>query len=197
MLLNVFVYHTNYMQKNTLTELKINQIITFSFSSFNSCFVLFVTGFFWLPVFLYYLISFIALQETVGKFFQTDIAENALVGIFSILLIADLLVWFLVLYFLFLFPSEWSEFFFFSDHTTNEELNSIGNLKGKEKSLLIPPLRDNCWWHFHLCLCRYIAVSPSQLYTNSIMLTCHSFVSVIDAHTHIVFQCGNIPCFIY
>ena len=113
MLLNVFVYHTNYMQKNTLTELKINQIITFSFSSFNSCFVLFVTGFFWLPVFLYYLISFIALQETVGKFFQTDIAENALVGSFSILLISDLLVFSSLLFIFVSFRMKWVFFFFF------------------------------------------------------------------------------------
>ena len=137
MLLNVFVYHTNYMQKNTLTELKINQIITFSFSSFNSCFVLFVTGFFWLPVFLYYLISFIALQETVGKFFQTDIAENALVGIFSILLISDLLVWFLVLYFLFLFPSEWSEFFFFWSYY-KWRIKQYRKSKGKGKITINP-----------------------------------------------------------
>lgn len=147
------------MQKNTLTEVKINQINHFFLQQFQQLFC-FVTGFSCLLVFLYYLINFIALQETVGKFFQTDIAENALVGSFSVLLVSDLLVWFLVLYFLLLFPSEWNELFFFSDYTTNkEELNSVGNLKGKEKSPLIPPLRGNCWWHFHLCLCGQIAVS--------------------------------------
>jgi len=62
---------------------------------------------------LYYLINFIPLQETVGKFFQVDIAENALVGGSITLLISDLLVLFLDFIFI---SFKMKIAFFFSDY---------------------------------------------------------------------------------
>lgn len=64
-----FAYHTGIDQKKNIIKLK---IIIYSFGNFGNCFSL-----------------IIPLQEIVGKIFQTDIAEHALVGCFLILFVSD------------------------------------------------------------------------------------------------------------
>lgn len=81
---------------------------------------------------MYYLINFIPLQETVGKFFQVDIAENALVGSFLTLLISDLLILFLVLYFYFLQNENSFIVFFLTINITHKKIRQWRKYKGEE-----------------------------------------------------------------